>query len=220
MTALSMEIVYGPLARGRILAAGQPILDVRELACIRGDRAIFAGLSFSVPTGGALLLTGANGAGKSSLLRVIAGLLPAAEGEVVLEGTPARTDPAGHALRLRYVSSQDALKPALTVAENLAFYAVLWGGEVTPALDALGLGALASLPGRVLSTGQRRRLALARLALAPTRLWLLDEPSLGLDAASVARLGALMARHRAAGGAILAATHLPLPLPDAAELKL
>jgi len=205
---------------GQILASGQPILEVRELACIRGDRAVFAGLSFSVPAGGAMLLTGANGAGKSSLLRVLAGLLPAAEGEVLLEGTSARTDPVGHALRLRYISSLDALKPALTVAENLAFYAALWGGDVTPALEALGLGALASLPGRVLSTGQRRRLALARLALAPTRLWLLDEPSLGLDGASVARLGTLMARHRAAGGAILAATHLPLPLPDAVELKL
>ena len=215
-----MEIVYGPLAGGRNLAAGQPILDVLDLACIRGDRAIFAGLSFSVPAGGALLLTGANGAGKSSLLRVIAGLLPAAGGEVLLEGTPARSDPTGHALRLRYISSQDALKPALTVAENLAFYAALWGGEVAPALEALGLSPLASLPGRVLSTGQRRRLALARLALAPARLWLLDEPSLGLDAASVSRLGTLMARHRAAGGAILAATHLPLPLPDAQELKL
>lgn len=205
---------------GRILAAGQPIVDVLDLACIRGDRAVFAGLSFSVPAGGALLLTGANGAGKSSLLRVIAGLLPAAGGEVLLEGAPARSDSTGHALRLRYISSQDALKPALTVAENLAFYAALWGGEVTPALEALGLSPLASLPGRVLSTGQRRRLALARLALAPARLWLLDEPSLGLDAASVARLGTLMARHRAAGGAILAATHLPLPLPDARELKL
>ena len=202
------------------MASGQPILDVLDLACIRGDRAIFAGLSFSVPAGGALLLTGANGAGKSSLLRVLAGLLPAAGGEVVLEGTPSRTDPAGHALRLRYISSQDALKPALTVAENLACYAALWGGEVAPAREARGLSALASLPGRVLSTGQRRRLALARLALAPARLWLLDEPSLGLDAASVSRLGTLMARHRAAGGAILAATHLPLPLPDAQELKL
>ena len=202
------------------MAAGQPILDVLDRACIRGDRAVLAGLSFAVPAGGALLLTGANGAGKSSLLRVIAGLLPAAGGEVLLEGAPARIDPAGHALRLRYISSQDALKPALTVAENLAFYAALWGGEVTPALEALGLGALASLPGRVLSTGQRRRLALARLALAPARLWLLDEPSLGLDVASVARLGDLMARHRAAGGAILAATHLPLPLPDAVEMKL
>jgi heme exporter protein A len=215
-----METEYGPLARGRNLAAGQPILDVLDLACIRGDRAIFAGLSFSVPAGGALLLTGANGVGKSSLLRVLAGLLPAAGGEVLLEGVPARTGPAGHALRMRYISSQDALKPALTVAENLAFYAALWGGEVAPALEALGLSPLASLPGRVLSTGQRRRLALARLALAPARLWLLDEPSLGLDAASVSRLGTLMARHRAAGGAILAATHLPLPLPDARELKL
>jgi heme exporter protein A len=215
-----METEYGPLARGRNLASGQPILDVLDLACIRGDRAIFAGLSFSVPAGGALLLTGANGAGKSSLLRVLAGLLPAAGGEVLLEGTPSRTDPAGHALRLRYISSQDALKPALTVAENLAFYAALWGGDVPPALEALGLSPLASLPGRVLSTGQRRRLALARLALAPARLWLLDEPSLGLDAASVSRLGMLMARHRDAGGAILAATHLPLPLPDARELKL
>ncbi len=215
-----MEIECGPLAGGRILAAGQPILDVLDLACIRGDRAIFAGLSFSMPAGGALLLTGANGAGKSSLLRVIAGLVPAAGGEVLLEGTPARSDPASHALRLRYISSQDALKPALTVAENLAFYAALWGGDVAPALEALGLSALESLPGRVLSTGQRRRLALARLALAPARLWLLDEPSLGLDAASVSRLGDLMARHRAAGGAILAATHLPLPLPNAVELKL
>lgn len=220
MAALKHEDEIRSIGGGRILAAGQPILEARDLACIRGDRAVFAGLSFAVPRGGALLLTGANGAGKSSLLRVIAGLLPAADGEVLLEGTPARTDPAGHALRLRYISSQDALKPALTVAENLAFYAALWGGEVTPALEALGLGALAGLPGRVLSTGQRRRLALARLALGPARLWLLDEPSLGLDAASVARLGDLMARHRAAGGAILAATHLPLPLPDAQELKL
>jgi heme exporter protein A len=215
MAALKHGDWMRSIGGGRILAAGQPILEVSELACIRGDRAIFAGLSFSVPAGGALLLTGANGAGKSSLLRILAGLLPAAEGEVLLEGTPARADPTGHALRLRYISSQDALKPALTVAENLAFYAALWGGEVTPALEALGLSALAGLPGRVLSTGQRRR-----LALAPTRLWLLDEPSLGLDAASVARLGTLMARHRAAGGAILAATHLPLPLPDAVELKL
>lgn len=220
MTALKHGDSVWSIGEGADLAAGQPILDVVDLACIRSDRAIFAGLSFSVPAGGAMLLTGANGAGKSSLLRVLAGLLPAAEGEILLEGTPARSDPAGHALRLRYISSQDALKPALTVAENLAFYAALWGGEVAPALEALGLGALAGLPGRVLSTGQRRRLALARLALTPTRLWLLDEPSLGLDAASVTRLGALMARHRAAGGAILAATHLPLPLPDAAELKL
>lgn len=220
MAALKHGDRVRSIGGGRILAARQPILEVQELACIRGDRAIFAGLSFRLDAGAAMLLTGANGAGKSSLLRVIAGLLPAAEGEVRLEGVSAQTDPAAHALKLRYISSQDALKPALSVTENLIFYAQLWGGNVAPALDALGLTSLASLPGRVLSTGQRRRLALARLALGRAPLWLLDEPSLGLDAASVTRLGALMARHRAAGGAILVATHLPLPLPDATELRL
>ena len=104
--------------------------------------------------------------------------------------------------------------------ENLAFFARLWGGEADPALAALDLGPLAELPARMLSAGQKRRLALARLALAPAPLWLLDEPTVGLDAASVGKLGVLLARHRAAGGMVLAATHLPLPLPDARELRL
>jgi heme exporter protein A len=205
------------------------MLEARELACLRGERAVFAGLSFAVPAGGALLLTGPNGAGKSSLLRVLAGLLPAAAGTLLWDGADAMAERAAHARRLRYVSHADALKPALTARENLRFYARLWGGggDAEAALAALGLGPLADLPARVLSSGQRRRLALARLALsdgaaAPPAapLWLLDEPSVGLDAAAVGRLGTLLARHRAAGGMVVAATHLPLPLPDAAELRL
>lgn len=195
-------------------------LEVHDLACIRGDRAVFAGLGFTLAAGGALLLTGANGAGKSTLLRVLAGLLAPAEGCVAWEGADVAQAPAAHARRLRYVSHQDALKPALTVAENLGFFAALTGGPVGPALEAMGLAALADLPARVLSAGQKRRLALARLALAPAPLWLLDEPTTGLDAASVARLGALLERHRAAGGLVVAATHLPLPLPGAREMRL
>lgn len=204
------------------------MLEGRELACWRGERAVFAGLSFRLEAGGALLLTGANGAGKSSLLRLLAGLIPAAEGRLLWEGEDTLADRVAHARRLRYLGHGDALKPSLTAAENLGFYAKLWGGEVAPALAALGLTELADLPARVLSSGQKRRLALARLALdaAPpgsppaAPLWLLDEPTVGLDAASVARLGALLAAHRGRGGMVLAATHLPLPLPDAGELRL
>lgn len=196
------------------------MFEARDLACIRGERAVFAGLSFALSPGDALLLTGANGAGKSTLLRVLAGLLPAAEGQLLWAGADVRADRAAHAARLRYLSHQDALKPGLTVRENLLFEAAIGGGDIAAALDAVGLGALAAFPARVLSSGQKRRLALARLALAPAALWLLDEPTTGLDAASVERLGGLLARHRGQGGMVIAATHLPLPMPDAAELQL
>jgi heme exporter protein A len=196
------------------------MLEARGLACLRGERAIFAGLSFRLGAGEALLLVGANGAGKSSLLRLLAGLLPPAEGVLLWSGADALADRAAHAARLRYLSHQDALKPALTARENLRFFARLWGGDAEAALAALDLAPLAELPARVLSSGQKRRLALARLALGTAPLWLLDEPTVGLDTAAVARLGGLLAAHRAAGGMVLAATHLPLPLPGAGELRL
>ncbi len=196
------------------------MLQAQDLACLRSERLVFAELSFSVGAGEAVLLVGANGAGKSTLLRVLAGLLPPLEGTLLWNGAEALADRAAHARRLRYIGHGDALKPALTAAENLDFYARLWGGAVAPALAALGLAELAELPARVLSSGQKRRLALARLALAPCPIWLLDEPTVGLDAASVDRLGVLLAQHRAAGGLVLAATHLPLPLPGARELRL
>jgi heme exporter protein A len=196
------------------------VLEARDLACLRGDRVVFAGLSFALAPGDALLLTGANGAGKSTLLRILAGLLSPADGLVVWQGDDIAGDPAAHAGRTRYVSHQDALKPALSVAENLGFFARLQGGAVGPALAALALSPLADLPARVLSSGQKRRLALARLALAPVPLWLLDEPTTGVDAASVERLRPLLAAHRALGGIVVAATHIPLPLDDARELRL
>lgn len=196
------------------------MLEARGLACLRSERVVFADLSFRVAPGEAMLLTGANGAGKSSLLRLLAGLLAPAEGTLLWQGEDALADRAAHARRLRYLGHGDALKPALSAAENLAFYARLWGGEVARALAAVALEELADLPARVLSSGQKRRLALARLALASCPLWLLDEPTVGLDTASVARLAGLFAVHRAQGGMVLAATHLPLPLPDARELRL
>ena len=206
---------------GAGLAEAAPtILEGRDLACLRGERVVFADLSFALRPGAALLLTGANGAGKSTLLRVLAGLLRPAEGAVLWQGEDVVAEPASYAARLRYLSHQDALKPALTVAENLDFFARLWGGAVAAALEAMALAPLAELPARVLSSGQKRRLALARLALAPVPLWLLDEPTTGLDAASVERLGPLLAEHRARGGIVVAATHIPLPLPDSRELRL
>lgn len=209
---------------GNSKGLGRIMLEARDLACLRGERVVFGGLSFRLEPGGALLLVGANGAGKSTLLRLLAGLLRPEAGALLWEGADALADRAAHAARLRYLSHQDALKPGLTARENLGFFAQLWGGEVAAALDALDLLPLAELPARVLSSGQKRRLALARLVLSdpahPAPLWLLDEPTVGLDAASVERLGVLLARHRAAGGMVLAATHLPLPMPGAGELRL
>jgi len=210
----------GPWMGAAVAKGGEAILEARDLACLRGDRAVFAGLSFALAAGDALLLTGANGAGKSTLLRILAGLLRPAEGAVTWQGDDIAADPAAHAGRMRYLSHQDALKPALSVSENLDFFARLHGGAVAPALAALALTPLADLPARVLSSGQKRRLALARLALAPVPLWLLDEPTTGVDAASVERLRPLLAAHRAAGGMVVAATHIPLPLDDARELRL
>ncbi len=193
------------------------MLQAEGLAAIRGERLVFAGLGFTLGAGGALTLVGPNGSGKSTLLRLLAGLVRAEAGRLLWDGEDALADRAGHAGRLAYVGHQDAVKPGLTTAENLRG----WGGrDIAGALGAVGLAALADLPARMLSAGQRRRLALARLALAPRTIWLLDEPTLGLDDASVGLLAGLLARHRAAGGMVVAATHLPLPLPGAEALAL
>jgi heme exporter protein A len=197
-------------------------LVATDLSCERGGREVFTGLNFSLAAGEAMAVTGPNGAGKTTLLRLIAGLLPPAAGRVLLEGGGADATLPEQA---HYVGHRDALKPALTVRENLAFWYAFLGGADAPAasaaaaLDAVGLAGLAGLPAAYLSAGQRRRLALARLVAAPRPIWLLDEPTAALDAASQQRLAELMRAHLAGGGLIVAATHGPLGL-DAKELRL
>ncbi len=195
-------------------------LRAQDLAAFRGERLVFRDLSFAVGPGGALVLAGPNGSGKSTLLRVLAGLGRLEAGILLWNGTDALVDLADHAARVAYIGHQDAVKPGLTVAENLGFYARLLGRGIGDALSALGLTELAELPARMLSAGQKRRLALSSLALTDAPLWLLDEPTLGLDTAAIARFGTLLAAHRARGGIVIAATHVPLPLGDVAELRL
>jgi heme exporter protein A len=200
--------------------AGVGMLMAQDVAVFRGERLVFRDLSCAVGAGGALVLAGPNGSGKSTLLRLLAGLVRPAAGRVLWDGVDACSDIAGHGRRVAYVGHQDAVKPGLTVAENLRFAAAVSGGSVDAALSAVGLEALADLPVRMLSAGQKRRLALSRLVLSDAPLWLLDEPTLGLDSGSIDRLGGLLAAHRTNGGMVVAATHVALPLPDATELRL
>ena len=191
---------------------GTARLSAAGLTCDRGERRVFSHVGFEVAAGGALAVVGPNGAGKSSLLRLIAGLLPPAGGVISWDGQAIADEPDAHRARLHYIGHADALKPTLTPAEMLHFHAALRGQRITDAaidtaLDAFALGPLADLPARFLSQGQRRRAALARLVASPAPLWLLDEPTLGLDADSVERLETALARHRGAGGLAVVATH-------------
>jgi heme exporter protein A len=195
------------------------------LTCLRGDRLVFENLSFQARPGEALLLTGPNGSGKSSLLRLMAGLLAPATGQLIWDGAAIADDREAHRGRLHYVGHLDSLKPALTVVENLAFYAALrgWPASTQNLDDALGkfrLERLADTPARFLSQGQRRRAALARILVAPAPLWLLDEPTLALDDASLAALSAVLTDHLAGGGHVVAATHAPIAVARARRLEL
>lgn len=192
-----------------------------DLSGERGGEPVFAGIGFTLEEGRALIVTGPNGSGKSTLLRVVAGLLPAAGGRVALEGggeawpTPAAA--------CHYLGHANAMKTALTVAENLGFWQAFAGEPrlgVGEALEAVGLAGIGHLPYGYLSTGQRRRASIARLLVSHRPLWLMDEPTAGLDKASEARLAALMNAHCGAGGLIVAATHLPLGLEGARELRM
>jgi heme exporter protein A len=192
-------------------------LDVEDLACDRGERRIFSGVSFTLQPGEALVITGRNGAGKSSLLDLIAGRLAPASGAIRLSQAGERTLPEC----LHHVGHRDALKAALTAEENLAFARDFLGSPaLSPqeALDAIGLPHAAALPVAYLSAGQRRRIALARLLVAHRPLWLLDEPTSALDTASQETLSRLMEDHRGRGGMIIATTHSPLPLTGAKEI--
>lgn len=189
-------------------------LQAKSLACQRGGRAVFSDVNFALSSGQLLELRGPNGSGKSSLLRLIAGLGEPVQGEIVLDGGSADLTIGQQA---HYAAHQEAIKSPLTVAENLEFWSdFLGGGDLDGALAAFDLADLAQYPAALLSAGQRRRLSLSRLALVPRLLWLLDEPTLGLDAASLERLMRLLRGHLSGGGLAVVATHAALALePDA-----
>jgi heme exporter protein A len=184
------------------------LLAFRSVACERGGRLLFEGLDLGLDPGGALLVTGPNGAGKSSLIRLAAGLLPAAAGTVERNARAALADEGL------------ALDPRLSLAAALGFWARLDGEDPAAAMAAMGLAPIASVPVRILSTGQRKRAALARVLASGAPLWLLDEPANGLDGDGQARLEDAIAAHRAGGGAVLAASHQPLALPGASRIEL
>src|ERR1700720_1643980 len=197
-------------------------LVAADLACRRGELLVFAGLSFRLPAGGALVLRGANGSGKTSLLRLLAGLIAPAAGRLSWGPTPIQEDLAGHRARLHYVGHQDGVKPGLTPRETLVFWAALRGCGIRcralmldAALAAFALESVADWPCRWLSAGQRRRLALARLSVTPASLWLLDEPFTALDHDNQDRLERAIAGHRATGGRVVLATHLPIEIGSA-----
>jgi heme exporter protein A len=195
-------------------------LSAVDLACHRGGRDVFTGLSFAVASGEVLAVTGRNGAGKSSLLRAIVGLVRIAHGKLMLEGGDPELTIAEQA---HYLGHQDAFKPSLSAAENLRFWAGFLGSEpadISPALATVGLDELADLPAAYLSAGQRRRLSIARLVAIKRPIWLLDEPTNSLDAAAQNRLMALLRTHVAQGGIVVAATHGPIGLGGPKELHL
>lgn len=179
------------------------LLALEGVACRRGGRLLFEGLSLTLAPGGAALVTGPNGAGKSSLIRLAAGLLRPAAGAV---------ERAGAALADEHL--------ALDERQRLGAALAFWVGDPAGGMEAMGLAPLADVPVRILSTGQRKRAALARVVASGAPLWLLDEPANGLDGDGQKRLEAAMAAHRAAGGAILAASHQPLGLPGAQQVIL
>jgi heme exporter protein A len=212
------------------------VLEAMSLACERGGRLVFRGLSFSVKSGEAVELRGPNGSGKSSLLRLLAGLNRPAEGVLNLSsvipakaGIPVSIQNADPRLRrgdeaigemAHYVGHLEAIKPALSVKENLVFWSSFLDGDASNALKPFRLERLADDEARLLSEGQRRRLALSRLVAVKRPVWLLDEPTVGLDQTALTDLRREMASHLSSGGLILAATHAPLGLPSARTLEL
>ncbi len=201
------------------------LLIAENLVLSRGGRTVIDGLSLRLSNGEALLLTGANGTGKTTLLRALAGFLPPAVGEIRIEN---ENDDRELGELCHFVGHLDGIKPHLTAVENLAFWAAYLDGDssgnggdrLACALNKFGLAALADVPAGYLSAGQKRRLALSRLAAAHRPLWLLDEPTASLDAASVTLLIDAVNAHRADGGLVIAATHLPLAFENAKEVRL
>lgn len=195
-------------------------LSASGLIVERGERVILSGISLNLSAGDALVVTGPNGAGKSTLLRTLAGLLPAASGTIAFKGGDPEARLAEH---VHLLGHSEGTKGSLTVLENLSFWTQALGGTVEKlgeALNAVGLSHIADLPASVLSAGQKRRLAMARLVSVGRPIWLLDEPATALDTDGVARLGDLVRDHRKSGGIVIAATHTDLGWPKLKRMVL
>ncbi len=201
-----------------------------QLTCIRGERTVFSGLDFALQDGDVLVLVGPNGSGKTSLLRMMAGLLPPVSGELTWNDRTFRDEIDDQNFHVHYVGHLSAVKPMLTVHENLDFWAGLNIKEnqgedradfqfgVEAALNTFAIDHLADVPARYLSAGQKRRVALARLLTTPAPLWLLDEPATALDSAAMKILDGLIASHRASGGMVVLATHATTRPPQSVTL--
>ncbi len=196
-------------------------LVVQDLGGERGGEPVFADVGFSVGEGEALIVTGPNGSGKSTLLRIVAGLLPATSGVIRLEdGGEAWPDVAS---ALHYLGHGNAMKTALSVAENLRFWQEFCGNahlDIDEAMEMVGLPQVGHLPYGYLSTGQKRRIAIAKILVSYRPIWLLDEPTAGLDMGSEKQFSALMQAHLEDGGLIVAATHIPLGLDGVKSLHM
>lgn len=192
----------------------------RDLLCIRGERLVFSKLDFSIEPSGCLTLIGRNGAGKSSLLRMMAALLHPAGGTMTWEGEAVSKDLDEHRSRLHYVGHHDAIKPVLTVRENLKFWAGLRSdakqaeANFEQALEVFSIAHLVDVPGRFLSAGQKRRVNLARILASRAPLWLLDEPTTALDKASIHNLENAIESHREKGGMVVLSTHSDMQVKD------
>lgn len=196
-----------------------------DLTCLRGERLVFGGVSFAAQSGDAIMLRGRNGAGKSSLLRVMAGLLSPRSGQICWDDENIADDRIAHQARLQYLGHQDAVKPVLSVRDNLRLWGQLRGiknleQEIDTALDVLDIHHLSRVSGRYLSSGQKRRTALARILIGQSDLWLLDEPTVGLDRESCGEVSRMIADFRSSGGIVIYSTHIDLEVDNPVILDL
>ena len=201
------------------------MLEARQLECTRGDRRLFSDLNFTLSRGQLLRVAGANGSGKTSLLRIMCGLLAPSSGELRWDGRPINAEREEYSRNLVYIGHLNALKDDLTALENLQVASALAGmpadaARMLAGLDRFGIAHCAELPAKILSQGQRRRAALARLALSPAvPLWILDEPFSALDVRAVVELERLIASHLASGGMVVLTTHQEVQVVAHAVLR-
>ena len=194
-----------------------------RLDCIRGERRVLTDINFKMSDGEVLVLTGKNGTGKSTLLRLMSGLLRPQAGKLFWDGESIDEDPSVHNSRMTYVGHAEAVKPTLSVIENVEFWRSVRetsGCSAQDALEAVGIGHLANIPARYLSAGQKRRVALTRALTSGAKLWLLDEPTTALDVDASASFGASIEKHRKAGGMAVISTHTDLGISDTRNLNL